>query len=242
MNSKRGIIFAGLVVLALVISACSAVTEGLGAGGEVQPRTLSVAGSGKVFLTPDLATITIGVRTENADAGRAVLDNNAKAEEIASALKEMGVEEKDIQTSNFNIYANQQFDERGNPVSTTYVVENTVFVTVRDLSKLGELLGKAVEAGANQVYGIQFDVENKEEALSQARKAAVENARAKAEELAAAAGVTLGDIRLISEAGGFPVPVFEGKGGVGGGGAAEVPISPGELSLTVEVSVIFELK
>lgn len=241
MKRTQVTIFTGLVLLALALSACNAVTGGLGEGAEAQPRTINVAGSGKVFLTPDLATITIGVRTENANASRAVLDNNAQAEEIAMALKEIGVDDKDIQTSNFNIYANQQFDERGNPISTTYVVENTVFVTVRDLSKLGELLGKAVEAGANQVYGIQFDVEDKEEALSQARKAAIEDARAKAEELAAAAGVTLGDIRMISEAGGVPIPVFEGKGR-GGGAAADVPISPGQLSLTVEVSVVFELK
>lgn len=241
MKKMQVTILTGLVLVALVLSACSAVTGRIGEGAEAQPRTLSVAGSGKVFLAPDIATITIGVRTENANVGRAVQDNNVQAEEIARALREMGVDEKDIQTSNFNVYANQQFDERGNPISTTYVVENTVFVTVRELSNLGELLEKAVEAGANQVYGIQFDVENKEEALSQARKTAVENARAKAEELAAAAGVTLGDIRMISEAGSVPIPVFEGKGGFGGG-AADVPISPGQLSLTVEVSVVFELK
>lgn len=242
MKNKRLMILSGLVLLSFVLGACSRLAGELSGEADAQGRTLSVAGSGKAYLTPDLATISIGVRTENSNAARAVMDNNAQAAEIATVLRDMGVEEKDIQTSNFNIYANQQYDDRGNPIATTYVVENTVFVTVRDLSKLGELLGAAVEAGANQVYGIQFDVENREEALSQARKAAIENARAKAEELAAAAGVTLGEIQSINESGGVPVPIFEGKGGGALVAAPEVPVSPGQLSISVEVSVVFEIK
>jgi uncharacterized protein YggE len=231
------------MLLGLAVSACDTLRTGASAASTPPPRTITVAGSGKSFLAPDIATISIGVRTENADAAQAVSDSNTKAQTIADALQEMGIEEKDIQTSSFNIYPNQQYDETGSPVSTTFVVENTVSVTVRDLTKLGELLGASVEAGANQVYGIQFDVEDREEALAEARQLAVEDARARAEALAAAAGVTLGEMQSISEMGSIPVPFFEGKGGgAPEAPAAEVPISPGQLTLTVEVSVVFAIE
>jgi uncharacterized protein YggE len=156
---------------------------------------------------------------------------------------EMGVEEDDIQTSNFNIYLEQRYDEDGDQTSTLYIVDNTVFVTLRDLNILGEIMGTVVAAGANSIFGIQFDVEDKTRALSEARKAAVEDAQIKAEELALAAGVSLGEIQSINEYGGVPIPVFEGKEG-GGFAAArdQVPVSLGQLSLTVEVSVVYHIR
>jgi uncharacterized protein YggE len=88
-----------------------------------------------------MATISVGVRTEDRDAAEAVASNNAQAESITQALVAMGVDEQDIQTSNFSIYPQQQYDDQGNLVGTTYVVENTVYVTVRDLDQLGEPAG-----------------------------------------------------------------------------------------------------
>jgi uncharacterized protein YggE len=123
-----------------------------------------------------------------------------------------------------------------------YIVENTVFVIVRDLDLLGEILGTVVEAGANSIFGIQFDVSDKTQAISRARKAAIEDAQVKAEELAQAAGVTLGEVQSINEFGGIPVPVFEGKGGGGKeSSVAQVPVSLGQLSLTVQVTVNYNI-
>ena len=99
-----------------------------------------------------------------------------------------------------------------------------------------------VEAGANSIFGIQFDVSDKTQAISKARRAAIEDAQVKAEELAQAAGVTLGEVQSINEFGGIPVPVFEGKGAGGlESSEAQVPVSLGQLSLTVEVTVNYNI-
>lgn len=104
-------------------------------------------------------------------------------------------------------------------------------------------MGSVVEAGANSIFGIQFDVADKTQALSEARKLAVDNAQGKAEELAQAAGVTLGEIQSINEFGGVPVPVFEGQGGGGFEPTADqVSVNLGQLSLTVEVSVTYRIR
>ena len=237
---KKQLIIGGLMAMAILLSACG--IQSAAPATTTPPRTLNVTGSGKTFIVPDIATISIGVHTEGKDAAEAVASNNAQAQKVAQALQGMGVDGKDIQTSNFSIFPQQQFDDTGKVIGTIYVVDNTVYVTVRQLDKLGELLNVVVDTGANSIYGIQFDVENKQPALSDARKAAVENAQAQAEELAQAAGVTLGEVQSFNAFGGFPVPVFEGKGGGGQALAAEVPVSPGQLTLTVEVSIVYEIK
>lgn len=207
------------------------------------PRNITVTGRGKVYLTPDIATISIGVHNEDENAARAVEGNNAQAQSVIDVLLEMGVDEDDIQVSNFNIFAEQRIDQNGNQSGTIYIVDNTVFVTVRDLDTLGEIMGTVVEAGANSVFGIQPDIADKTQAISEARRVAVEDAQVKADELAQAAGVTLGDIQSINESSSSPIPVFEGKSGVGFDGETEqVPESFGQLSLTVEVSVVYNIR
>lgn len=207
------------------------------------PRSITVSGRGKVFRTPDMATLSIGVHNEDENASRAIEGNNAQAQSVIEVLLEMGVEEDDIQVSNYNIFAEQRNVQSGNQSGTVYIVDNTVFVTVRDLDLLGEIMGTVVEAGANSVFGIQPDIADKTQAISEARRAAVDDAQIKAGELARVAGVSLGDIQSITEAGSSPIPVFEGKSGAGFGGETEqVPESFGQLSLTVEVSVVYNIR
>lgn len=239
---NRIVLISGVAILAVLLSAC-----GVAYAQTPQPpaRTLNVTGTGQVFLTPDIAYISIGVHTENKDAAEAVAANNSQAKAVTEALKKSGVDAKDIQTTGFNIYPQQQYDEKGTVTGILYVVNNTVYVTVRDLEKLGELLDAAISAGANSINGVTFDVEDKDKPLSEARKIAVEKARAQAEELAEAAGVRLGPIQSINVYSGLPVPVYEGKGVGGaamGAGALEVPISPGQLTLTVDVNIIYEIE
>ncbi len=245
-----------LVAAALVVSAYGVtVARAGGAGvpaaqtGQAAPRTLSVNGSGQVSIAPDIAYVTIGVHTQNVDAATAVDENTAQTDVLIAALIDLGVAENDIQTTNFNIYSFEDYalplDPETQKPPTTYSVDNSVFVTVRDIAGLGDLLAGAVDAGANNVWGIQFDVTDKSAAISQAREAAVAAARSQAEELATLAEVELGQILNISSYGGFPVPYAQGIGG-GGGGAAEmastVPVSPGLLTITVDVSIVFEIQ
>ncbi len=238
---NRIVLLSGMAILALLLSAC-----GVAYAQTNQPplRTLNVTGTGQVFLEPDIAYISIGVHTENKDAAEAVAANNSQAKAVVEALKAAGVQAKDIQTTGFNIFPQQQYDDKGTVIGILYVVDNTVFVTVRDLEKLGSLLDAAISAGANSITGVRFDVEDKDKPMSEARKIAVEKARAQAEELAKAAGVKLGPIQSINVYGGTPIPMYEGKG-VGGAvyaGALDVPISPGQLSLSVDVNIVYEIQ
>ena len=183
-------------MLGIVLTACgpSNIT--------VQPqppeRTITVTGTGKVTLTPDIAYISIGVHTQNASAKDAVAANNSQAQAVIAAIKGFGVAEKDIQTTNFSIYPQQQYDTNGKQTGIIYVVDNTVYVTVRDLSKLGNLLDSSVSSGANNINSIQFDVADKTGALSQARLAAVADAHKQADELTKATNVGLGQVQTIS--------------------------------------------
>lgn len=230
------------MVLAVLLSACgSAVMPGAASA----PRTISVSGSGQVSLKPDLAYIYIGVSTENESAADAVAKNNADTQRLIDALKAAGIADADIRTSNFSIWQNTPYGMDGQPGKPVYRVDNTVYVTARDLSKLGDLLDAAVRAGANNINSIQFDVADKTKALTDARKAAVDAAKKQAAELAEAAGVKLGDIQGIQYYDSAPVMYAEAKG-LGGGGAdlaaVAVPINPGQMQITATVTINFEIR
>jgi len=228
------------MVVAVVFSACASKEP------VAQPnnRTLSVNGSAQASLTPDIAYISIGVHTENKNATEAVDANNAQAQQIMGALASMGVDAKDMLTTNFSISPMDEWSPDGQKIGTKFVVDNMIYVTLRDIKKVGDILGAAVEAGANNIYGIQFDVSDKTALLASTRQAAVENARKQAEELAMAAGVTLGDVQNISYYNSYPVPVYDMKGGtaMGVGGGGSVPVSAGQMTLNVDVSIIYEIK
>ena len=243
MPTRKWALSIGLLLTLILVSACGSSQSTPTPTSTPAPRSITVTGSGKVFLTPDMATLSIGVHNEDENAARAVEGNNAQAQSVIEVLLEMGVEEDDIQVSNFNIFAEQRIGQNGGQLSTVYIVDNTIFVTVRDLEILGEIMGAVVEAGANSVFGIQPDIADKTQAISEARRAAIEDAQIKAEELALAAGVTLGDVQSIIESSSAPIPVFEGKSGVDFEGDPEqVPETFGQLSLTVEVSVVYNIR
>ena len=242
---KRTLLFLPILLAAAIsLGACGPAT--IVANPLPPQRTLSVSGAGMVQLTPDIAYVNIGVHTEMATASEAVSANNAQTQQVVEALKKAGVAAKDIRTSNFSIWPNTQFDPQTNArLGTTYVVDNTVYVTVRNLDKLGDLLDAAVKAGANNVNSIQFDVADKAPSIKQARDEAVKDARAQAGELAAAAGVSLGNLQTIAFNDSVPSPLMEqyGKGGGGGAPAAlAVPINPGTMTLTVNVNMVYEIQ
>jgi uncharacterized protein YggE len=209
-------------------------------------RTLNVNGTGQIFLSPDIAYIYIGVHSEEATAADAVTANNEETQQVIEALKAAGVEAKDIRTTNFSIWPNQQYGPDGQPTGTRYVVDNSVFVTVRELDNLGDLLDAAVSAGANSINSIQFDVADKTDALKKAREEAVKDAKAQAQELADVAGMDLGEVQSISFYDSAPMPYMDSYGKGGGGAAvseaAAVPIQPGQLTLTVTVSMSYAIK
>jgi uncharacterized protein len=242
MKTKLYIV-AIVALLALLVSACGPTTVNQQALPPM--RTVSVTGAGTTNLVPDIAYIYVGVHTEKPSASVAVTENNTQTQKMIQALKDFGIDAKDIRTTNFSIWPQDKYDPQTGTATgeKIYVVDNTVYVTVRDLGKLGDLLDTVIAAGANTVNSIQFDVADKDEALKQARADAVKDAKVKAQELVDAAGVKLGDVQSIGFYDSTPSPVFEGKGG-GGGMAAQVavPIQPGQLTFTVTVSMTYEIK
>ena len=240
---NKSIFVVTIALVALLVSACGPTTVNQEAAPPV--RSVSVTGAGSANLVPDIAYIYVGVHTEKQSAADAVDENNAQTEKMINALRDFGIDAKDIRTTNFSIWPQERYDQfTGTPTGEkTYMVDNTVYVTVRDLDKLGELLDTVIAAGANTVNSIQFDVADKSEALTKARAEAVKNAEEQAKELTDAAGVKLGDVLSIGFYDSSPYPVFDGKGGGGAvAEAAAVPIQPGQLTFTVNVNVTYEIK
>lgn len=237
MNKKSNLIFifVSLMVIGLLTSCASA------SPGTENIRTMSVSGTGRVTVVPDIATINVGVRTEADNVQDALEGNTAQANTISQVLQELGVAKEDIQTSNFNVYPAERYDPlTGQTEGQYFVVENTVSVTVRDLSNLGEALSAVVEAGANTIYGINFNLEDRESAVAEARELAIQDAKAKAEAIAEEAGVSLGDLLNISVySSNTPVTYFDAKGGAYA--EAAVPIAAGTLTISMECNLSYEI-
>jgi uncharacterized protein len=200
---------------------------------------IEVSGRGSVQAEPDMATIRIGVTTENAKVQDAVSANTAATEKVLSELQQASIDKKDLKTSNFSVYPQYKTEGENKHQVITYRVSNTVTVTIRDISKVGDILAKAVVAGSNQITGPSFSVSKPEKYMNEARKKAVENALEKARTYAGAAGLQLGPILEISEPG-LPTPVNFTM--ARSAAAAPVPIEAGEEKLEAQIFLVVELK
>ncbi len=241
---KRTFLLATAAMIAtILLSACGPAT--IVSNPAPPQRTLTVTGTGTVKLTPDVAYINIGVHTEMPTASEAMASNNNQTQQVIDALKNAGVDPKDIQTTNFSIYPNNQVDpQTGKQIGTTYVVDNTVYVTIHQIDKLGSILDATVTAGANSVNSIQFDVADKSQAIQQAHDQAIKDARSQAQAIASAAGVSLGNLQTLSFYDNVPTPMMDafGKGGGVAAASPAVPINPGQMTLMVTVNMTYEIK
>lgn len=207
---------------------------------------ISVVGEGTVDIAPDMAILFLGVVREAKTARQALSDNNEAMAEVLAAMKENGIEDRDLQTSNFSVRPNYthfrptQNGEQKPPEITGYTVSNNLTVRVRDLAALGEIIDRSVTLGVNQGGDITFTNDNPTEAIATARAEAMKDARARAETLAQAAGVDLDSILEINEGFNRPGPVPMAKGRMMMEAAADsVPVAAGENTYTVTVSVVF---
>jgi uncharacterized protein len=231
-----------ILILAATLTGCAPAASAPAAAQNPNQRTINVNGTGSVTITPDIAYITIGVHTEGADVSEALASNTQQAKTVSDALSGLGVEAKDIQTTAFNVYPSQQYGPSGEMLDLKYVVDNSVYITVRDLNKMGQILSTVVSSGANNISGIQFDVADRSKAETEARQKAVNDARAQAEELSAAAGAKLGKIQFLSanvdSSTSAPYSLKSDAAGVGG----NVPVSAGQLVVTAYANVTYELE
>lgn len=215
------------------------------ASGELKAmRTIAVSGEGQVFGAPDQAQINTGVVTDGPTAKDALARNSARMAEVISALKKMGIESKDIQTSGFNLSPVYLPQNPGQNVPRIggYQVSNNVTVIVKDLAKLGEIMDQVVQMGSNSVGGVSFSIANPKPLMMQAREAAIQDAKARAEAYAKAAGVSVGKVLTISEQVApivQPVPVYAMRAAAAD--SAAVPVEAGQQQLSLNVTVVFEI-
>lgn len=205
-------------------------------------RTITVVGQGKVEAEPDMAQANIGVEIVGPDVKQTSAEASQTMEAILSALQAQGVAEDDIQTSFFNVWVERPFNPQGSSGGgeVLYHVNNNVQVTIRDLEQVTTILGAAIEAGANNINSVNFNVSDPSQVRSEARKLAVDNALAKAQELADLNGVGVGEVVSVSEViGGSPAFSELSAAGLGGGGG---PILPGDVEISVQLQVTYAIQ
>lgn len=198
-----------------------------------------VTGQGKVSAKPDIAYVSLGVVVEKSTASEAMEANNAAMSKLFELLNQLGIEERDVQTTNFSISAQYHFPKNAPRQLTGYQATNNIRIKIRKLNDTGRVVDRLVKEGANQVNSISFAVSNPDSLLDGARQEAVANARHKAELYAKAANVPLGSLLNLSESGGVrPVqPMFDRAAMR----EQAVPVAPGEQELTVTITAEFAI-
>lgn len=230
---KRIVLLLLSLTLVLCLGAAPALADSV--------QTVTAAGSATVTVTPDMATFTVGVSTQDTLVTTAQTENAAAMQAVVSALKGLGVADKDLQTDNYSVSPTYNYQDDGTQVLTGYVVSNTVEVTVRDLTQLPELLDKSVAAGANQTYGITFTSSACDDAYDQALTAAVQDALSKASLMAGSLGLTTGSVLSLTEGSNTYVTTYASRSTNYELDAA-TPIESGSLTVSANVTAVVEMK
>ncbi len=202
-----------------------------------------VSGSGEGKAAPDIARTTLGVEARADTAEQASAQATTIMNAVIHAVQAAGIAQTDLRTQNFSVGFEQDpvppNAPQPSPLRGHYRVSNMVEVTVHDLSKVGAVLKAALDAGANNVWGVAFDLEHPEAIVAQARAQAIARAKQNAADLARLTGVTLGPIVSVSESGGGrPMPMMKAMSADAGGG---VPIENGQITANLEVQLVYAL-
>ena len=240
-----------LILIMVGLAGCSSQ----GTAGNNQPITINTAnqqtgiwvnGEGKVTVTPDVASLNLGVSAQATTVVEATSQAAAAMQKVMDTLKGNGIAEKDIQTQYFSIQQVTRWDDKNQQeVVIGYRVSNTVIAKIRAMDKVGAIIDKVAEAGGDltRINGINFSVDKPEQYYNQARELAMNNAKAKAEQMAKLAGVNLGKATYISESSYVPVrnyPVMSKDSAMGE--SATTSITPGETDVTINVQVYYAIQ
>lgn len=231
---------AGLALLATACSQDPVVVAQSAEEGLVPAIGITVSGTGEVTGTPDTLTVDLGVSVLRDSASQAISEAAALAQQMIDALREAGIEERDIQTRQYSIFPEYDYSDE-TPEVIGYRVSNVLTVTVRNVEGAGDIIDAATATAGDDVtvQGIRFDLEDNEALLDAARAAAWEDATGKATQLAELAGLSLGRPLAISETVSSvppPIPFEEQARSLA---AADTPIEPGQLGVTVNIEVRF---
>jgi uncharacterized protein YggE len=244
MNFSNPFLSAALAVSVVSVSAVDVRAQ------QVQPSPrISVSATGTSSIAPDMAILNLSV-LRRAETAREALNANSEAmAQVLAAMKEAGVEDRDLQTSNFNISPEYHYPKRASsgeqkpPKIVGYTVSNSLTVRIRNLEELGTILDRSVSLGVNNGGNVQFTNSNSDAPVEEARKNAMQRAIAKAKTLTSEAGVGLGKIVMISEQNrGRPRPKAFARTARLEAASDAVPIASGENSYSVTVNVTWELQ
>lgn len=208
-------------------------------------RTITVQGLGKVTAKPDIAVTTMGMISNAATVAEAQQKNTDTMNKLIEKLKALGIDAKDIQTTNYNIYPQYNYTEEKGQELKGYEVNQSVTVKIRDLAKANQVLALAGEVGANSVGGLQFTIDDDDVYKAEARKLALEEVAEKSKALINMLGVKVIGIVAYSEyeGGGSPMYMKSMAEGIGGGNAVPAPsIESGSMDVTMNVSVTLEIE
>ncbi len=208
-----------------------------------EERRITVSGTGTALAAPDMATITLGVTNQDAQASVAMRATSDAVTQILARLDEMGLEARDVQTRDLSlspVWSGRNSSGTEPPRITGFTASNRVSVRVRDLDKLGQIMDAVIQDGANDFGGLSFGVQEPKPLQADARAKAVADATEKAQQLAQAAGITLGPVVSINDQGGGVRPMAQMRemAMADGGG---VPVAGGEISVSVNISMEFEI-
>jgi len=243
LNRTTFVVAVGAV--ALFVSACtpSVTVEAPPTATEGAVSGISVSGIGKVTGTPDTLTMSFGVSVRRDTVAEAVSVAAEKAQAVIDALESNGIAEEDIQTANYSIYPQYDWDGEKQQL-LGYQATNSVIAKIRDIDTAGEMIDDVAAAGGNEVAvsGVTFSIEDNDVLIEAAREAAWNDARAKAEQLAELSGVTLGDPTMISESfSPSPRPITFAAVEEGADSSFATPISPGEQQVAVSLNVTYSI-
>lgn len=237
MNVKT-VLALGLALGALALSGCT--TKVVTTEGAAPLHTVTAGGEGKAVSAPDMAEMYFGTTVVAQDAKAALGQANETAKKIADAVKSAGVDSKDIQTANVSVWPEQNY-EGDKATITGYRASIQVRVKIRDIDEIGTVIGAASDAGANEIGGPSFMLDDDDAVRAEAIELAIADARARAEVMAKAAGKSLGEIISVSETG-SSAPIYYGARTEALDAAAAVAVEPGQLDIMASVTVVFELK
>ena len=210
-----------------------------------EARLLTVTGKGKVEAQPDIATIQLSVYVQAATAEEAQNQNNVKMDAVLTAIKALGVAERDIQTQEITVYPIMDNTKNTQEI-TGYSATNGITIKLRDVKKSGELVSAATQAGANEITSINFEVLDETAAYRQALSAAVEDANAKAAIMAKAAGADIDGPMTVQEGTSYTADMSGNMRYAAAGMSADsgttTPVQAGQLTVSAEVTVQFKLK
>lgn len=244
---SRALMFgSAMMVMAAPIAALPVAAQAqsvTGAPSVSDLPSLNLSATGEVKIAPDMATVSFGVMTEAATAQEAMAANATKMNQVITALRRAGIEQRDVQTSGLNLSAQYDYQENQPPRLRGYQASNRVTVRVSDLTKVGNTVDAVVAAGVNQIDGVEFGLRDPSAAEDQARQLAVRALQAKAALYAQALGKPLGEIRSLTESGGYvpqPRPVMYARVASADMGGS-TPIEGGELSVKIDITGVYSL-